>query len=196
MYRILATVGVFHQAIREIESVPQMSGQTFFRVWKTPVIADHVLGHAPTYSIPVMTSRAFPPPTPPPCQPIHRQSCHQNQLLFLRLGLCCGGEPRASWSCSVEQCSSSLDSPFVSPASSQAADPVPHLGIDRRNRTPGNQLVNKLCSESESWQKPEAIASHRRGVDTHFVDGQYVLFQALCAVGDLGRFEHGTHSDQ
>jgi hypothetical protein len=46
-YRILAAVGVFHHAIREIERVPQMPSQTSFRIWKTPLVADRVVGHAP-----------------------------------------------------------------------------------------------------------------------------------------------------
>jgi hypothetical protein len=44
-YRILASVRAFHQAIREIESFSQMPGQTSFRIWETPLIADCVVGH-------------------------------------------------------------------------------------------------------------------------------------------------------
>src|ERR1039458_4096749 len=44
-YRMLTTVGVFHQAIGEIESFPQMPSQTPFRVWKLPLIADRVVRH-------------------------------------------------------------------------------------------------------------------------------------------------------
>ena len=50
-YRMLATVGVFHQAIRVIEGVPQMPGQTSFRIWKTPLIADCVVSHTWLFSI-------------------------------------------------------------------------------------------------------------------------------------------------
>lgn len=50
-YRIRATAGVFHQAIREIDRVPQMPRQTSFRIWKTPLIAVRVVGHGgPAFS--------------------------------------------------------------------------------------------------------------------------------------------------
>jgi hypothetical protein len=44
-YRILASVGAFHQAIREIEGFSQMPGQTSLRIWKAPLIAECVVGH-------------------------------------------------------------------------------------------------------------------------------------------------------
>ena len=43
-YRMLATVGIFHQAIREIEGLPEILGPTYFRIGKTPLIADRVVG--------------------------------------------------------------------------------------------------------------------------------------------------------
>src|ERR1035437_1414677 len=50
-YRMLATVGVFHQAIREVESLPQIPRPTYFWIWKTPLIAESFVGHArPAFS--------------------------------------------------------------------------------------------------------------------------------------------------
>jgi hypothetical protein len=57
-YRKLATVRFFHQAFREIESFPQIPSPTFFRIRKTPLIPDRVVGHAPRSSIPPMANRA------------------------------------------------------------------------------------------------------------------------------------------
>src|ERR1017187_5415631 len=52
-YQIFATVGVFHQAIRETESVSQIPRPTYLRIWKMPLIADHVVGHGfPAFSKP------------------------------------------------------------------------------------------------------------------------------------------------
>ena len=46
-----ATVGVFHQAIRVIESIPQKSGPTYLRIRKTPLIPDRADGHGrPVFS--------------------------------------------------------------------------------------------------------------------------------------------------
>ncbi len=46
-----ATVGIFDQAIREIESLHQKSSPTYFRIWKTPLIPDRVVGHnGPVFS--------------------------------------------------------------------------------------------------------------------------------------------------
>ena len=45
--RKLATLGVFHQTIGEIEDLSQIPRPTFFRIWITPLIADRVIGHAP-----------------------------------------------------------------------------------------------------------------------------------------------------
>ena len=58
-YRIRATVGVFHQAFRESQGLPQIPGPTSFRTRKTPLIADRVVGHAWNSSIPPMPCRAF-----------------------------------------------------------------------------------------------------------------------------------------
>lgn len=44
-FRILASVGVFHQAMREPESIYPIPRPTSFRIWKTPLIADCVVGH-------------------------------------------------------------------------------------------------------------------------------------------------------
>ena len=44
--RMLTSVGVYHQAIGEREGFPQKSGPTSFRIRKTPLIADRVVGHA------------------------------------------------------------------------------------------------------------------------------------------------------
>jgi hypothetical protein len=44
-HRIPASVGIFHQAFRKIESLPQIQSPTYFRVWKTPLIADCVVVH-------------------------------------------------------------------------------------------------------------------------------------------------------
>jgi hypothetical protein len=50
-YRILATTGVFHQAIRGTESLPLIPGSTYFRIWKTPLIAESFVGHGfPAFS--------------------------------------------------------------------------------------------------------------------------------------------------
>jgi hypothetical protein len=62
--RILATFGVFHQTFPEIERLPQIPGPTFFRIRKTPLIADRVVGHDRRNSIPAMPSRASPPACP------------------------------------------------------------------------------------------------------------------------------------
>jgi hypothetical protein len=43
-YRIHASFGVFRQAFREIESLPQIPRPTFFRIWKTLLIANVVVG--------------------------------------------------------------------------------------------------------------------------------------------------------
>jgi hypothetical protein len=43
--RIPASVGVFHQALREIESLPQKSSPTCFRIQKRPLIAEGVVVH-------------------------------------------------------------------------------------------------------------------------------------------------------
>ena len=44
-YRMLASSGVFHQAFPEIERLSQMPGPAYFRVWKTPLIADYIVVH-------------------------------------------------------------------------------------------------------------------------------------------------------
>jgi hypothetical protein len=44
-YCKLATFGVFHQAIPEIENLPQIPRPTYFRIWKTPLFADRVVDH-------------------------------------------------------------------------------------------------------------------------------------------------------
>ena len=41
-YRILATFRVFHQAIRDIERFPPIPSPTYFRIRKTPLLADCV----------------------------------------------------------------------------------------------------------------------------------------------------------
>jgi hypothetical protein len=41
-YRILATFRVFHQAIRDIQSFPPIPSPTYFRIGKTPLLADCV----------------------------------------------------------------------------------------------------------------------------------------------------------
>ena len=45
-YRMPATVGVFHQALRDIERFPPIPSPTYFRIWKIPLIADCVVVHA------------------------------------------------------------------------------------------------------------------------------------------------------
>jgi hypothetical protein len=68
-YRILATVGVFHLAIRDIEGLPQIPSPTYFRIWQTPLMADGVVGHAPRESIqPASPSPHHDPPPPSPWQ--------------------------------------------------------------------------------------------------------------------------------
>jgi hypothetical protein len=47
----LATLGVFHQTIREIEDLSQIPRPTFFRIWNRPLIANGDLGHGlPVFS--------------------------------------------------------------------------------------------------------------------------------------------------
>ena len=41
-HRILATFRVFHQAIRDIERFPPIPSPTYFRIGKTPLLADGV----------------------------------------------------------------------------------------------------------------------------------------------------------
>jgi hypothetical protein len=45
-YRVLANVGVFHQALRDF-GWHHIPGPTYLRVRETPLIADRVVGHAP-----------------------------------------------------------------------------------------------------------------------------------------------------
>ena|ERR1017187_2259343 len=54
----LTIVGVFHQAFRETERFPQKPSLAFLRIRKTPLIADRVVGHTISNSIPAMASRA------------------------------------------------------------------------------------------------------------------------------------------
>ena len=63
-YCMLAIDGGFHQAIRKLERLPQVHSPTFFRIRKTPLIADRVVGHAPGNSSPPMASRAISTPEP------------------------------------------------------------------------------------------------------------------------------------
>jgi hypothetical protein len=46
-FRILACVRFFHVAFREIENFPQILSPTYLRIRKTPLIADHLVDHAP-----------------------------------------------------------------------------------------------------------------------------------------------------
>jgi hypothetical protein len=50
---ILAILVVFHEANRRTKRVLQMLSPTYFRIWKTPLIADRVVGHAARNSIPL-----------------------------------------------------------------------------------------------------------------------------------------------
>jgi hypothetical protein len=51
-YGAPATFGVFHQAIRETESVPQIPRPTYFRIWQMPLFTGCVIGHRfPVFSI-------------------------------------------------------------------------------------------------------------------------------------------------
>ena len=56
-YCILASIGVSHQAFREIEGRPQMPSPAYFRIWKMPLIAYRVVGHrgTPTNSLSFQT---------------------------------------------------------------------------------------------------------------------------------------------
>jgi hypothetical protein len=91
-YRILAQVRVFHQAIREIERLPQIPSPTYFRIWKTPLTVRSV-GHAPRNSIqPAKSSlSALHPAASSP-----RQDRPQNLLQFPQSVLRCSGESRSS----------------------------------------------------------------------------------------------------
>jgi len=44
-FRILASVGVFHEALRETESIYQIPRPANFRIGKTPLLANRVVGH-------------------------------------------------------------------------------------------------------------------------------------------------------
>jgi hypothetical protein len=80
-YRIRASVGVFHEAFRETQGLPQIPGPTFLRIRKTSPLADRAIGHPPSYSIPARASRAI----------SRRNIPWICQLQFLRSGLpCCG----------------------------------------------------------------------------------------------------------
>jgi len=57
--RILASVGVFHEALRNF-GWHHIPGPTYLRIGETPLIADRVVCHAPLKSIP-LASRRFPP---------------------------------------------------------------------------------------------------------------------------------------
>ena len=46
LYRMPARVGVFHEALRETEKVAQIPSPTYFRIWKTALIADLGVAHA------------------------------------------------------------------------------------------------------------------------------------------------------
>ena len=47
----LATLGVFHQTIGEIEDLSQIPRPTFFRIWNRPLIAHSGLRHGfPVFS--------------------------------------------------------------------------------------------------------------------------------------------------
>lgn len=91
-HRIRATVGVFHQAFRETQGLPQIPGPTVFWTRKTPLIADRVVGHVSSNSIPPMPCRAFPPTRIQPGPAAI--SATEAQLQFLQLGLGCCGESR------------------------------------------------------------------------------------------------------
>ena len=45
---ILASIGILHQARREIEGLPQIRGPTFLRIWKTSSIAERLVRHTPS----------------------------------------------------------------------------------------------------------------------------------------------------
>src|ERR1017187_729963 len=45
--RILASVGFFHQTLQKIGRSLPIPSPTYFRIWKTPLIADRFVGHDP-----------------------------------------------------------------------------------------------------------------------------------------------------
>jgi hypothetical protein len=55
MERILAVFRVFHQAIEQIERLPQIPGPASFRVRNSHRIADRAIGHTHNRSIPLAT---------------------------------------------------------------------------------------------------------------------------------------------
>ena len=74
-YRIRASIGVFREAFRETQGLPQIPGPTLLRIRKTSPLVDRVIGHAPENSAPARASLAiFGGNIPWSCQLQFRQS--------------------------------------------------------------------------------------------------------------------------
>jgi hypothetical protein len=124
MYRNLATFGVFHQAFREMENSPQIPSPTFFRSRnprRTVCSSRHMpeiytiphrrtMGgspHAGLEKVPAPPARILPQPAPNIAP--KTIGCYSCDWAYIAVES--RGQAEVA---SVEQCSSSLDSPFIS----------------------------------------------------------------------------------
>src|ERR1039457_6361061 len=69
--RILASVGFFHQTLQKIGRSLPIPSPTYFRIWKTPLIADCFVGHEPTHRL--FRSKTAVRSSPPPSSLLHNQ---------------------------------------------------------------------------------------------------------------------------